>query len=487
MAIIVRITSADGKKVITKELPALPANLKVPAGARVDVKDSDTGERMSLGQYINEHADDERRAEDGQIVNDKVTIETVQDWAAAEQWLNSYADGTPPVTQTGAGDSMGTTGTVGGADPWYSTDSNRNDDSVLGYDKNTLTLGAIVGGGLAVGAFAVASAGGGDDNKDTVAPVAPSALNLATEDDTGDSTTDNVTSKSEGLTITGTAEAGATVELFEGSTSLGETTASSSGTFTFEIDLAEGAHDLIAVATDNAGNVSQASTKLTVTIDTTGPAPIDALNFASGDDTGESGSDRITFKTEDLTITGIGPANTIVKLYEGTLLLGTDKTDANGLFNIDLDLDEGVHNIYAIATDVAGNDADPSPSITITVDTTVPLPVTQLDLAPEDDTGSSNSDNITAKTNNLTITGVAEAGATIELFDISSKIGTVVAGEDGTFSLDVNLGLGDHQITANVTDIAGNTTNGTSALEISVVEPGADVLSSLLGSTTTFG
>lgn len=486
MAIIVRITSADGKKVITKELPALPANLKVPAGARVDVKDTETGERMSLGQYVNEHAQAERRAEDGQIVNDKVTIETVEDWAVAEQWLDSYATHAPPAVEDSNAATMGTATTVGGADPWYSSGEDRNDNSLLGYDRNTLTLGALVGGGLAIGAFALGGSGD-DDEKDTIAPAPPAALDLAAADDTGASNSDNITNVTEGLTISGTAEAGSEVELFDGTTSLGTTTASANGAFSFEVDLAAGAHAIRAVATDLAGNESAPSAVLNITVDTTAPGPIDTLDLLAVDDTGYSSTDNVTNKTSGLTVTGIGAPSSTVQLYEGTLLLGSGTTNAQGLFNIDISLTEGVHSVVARTSDTAGNQAENSPPLTITVDTTAPLPVSQLDLASEDDTGSSNTDNITAKTSGLTITGLAEAGAEIELFDVSRALGTVIAGADGRFSIDVSLGVGDHTITANVTDRAGNETIGVGGLDITVVEPGADTLAASLSGLHSFG
>jgi hypothetical protein len=47
-----------------------------------------------------------------------------------------------------------------------------------------------------------------------------------------------------------------------------------------------------------------------------------------------------------------------------------------------------------------------------------------LDLADEDDSGSSNSDNLTKETSGLTISGTAEANATVELFNGTTSLGT---------------------------------------------------------------
>ena len=70
---------------------------------------------------------------------------------------------------------------------------------------------------------------------------APNGLDLAAADDTGSSDSDNVTSQSSGLTITGQAESNALVELFDGSTSLGTTDADASGAFSLDVTLAAGA------------------------------------------------------------------------------------------------------------------------------------------------------------------------------------------------------------------------------------------------------
>ena len=62
-------------------------------------------------------------------------------------------------------------------------------------------------------------------------------------------------------TLTGTAEANATVKVYDGATLLGTTTANGSGAWSFTTAaLANGAHSLTAIATDVAGNTSAAST-----------------------------------------------------------------------------------------------------------------------------------------------------------------------------------------------------------------------------------
>ena len=98
----------------------------------------------------------------------------------------------------------------------------------------------------------------------------------------GASWTDKLTNKKK-VTITGTAEAGATVELFDGATSLGTATANGSGVFSRVVTLDAGARSITATATDAAGNVGAASNILVVTTDIIAPES-PAITVIAGDD-----------------------------------------------------------------------------------------------------------------------------------------------------------------------------------------------------------
>jgi len=75
------------------------------------------------------------------------------------------------------------------------------------------------------------------------------------------------------FSVSGSAEAGSTVELFEGTASKGTTKAdSSSGAWSISLSgLSEGAHTYTAKATDAAGNTSTTSSSVTVTVDKSAP------------------------------------------------------------------------------------------------------------------------------------------------------------------------------------------------------------------------
>lgn len=109
---------------------------------------------------------------------------------------------------------------------------------------------------------------------DNTNPNAPSTPDLHSSSDSGTSQIDDITSDSTPR-LTGTAEVGATVEFFDGATSLGTDVASGGGNYDFTVPalsaLSDGPHSITAKQTDTAGNTSGASGALSVTIDTIAP------------------------------------------------------------------------------------------------------------------------------------------------------------------------------------------------------------------------
>ena len=175
---------------------------------------------------------------------------------------------------------------------------------------------------------------------DTVAPVAPTIASFSTDSGTvGDGITNDNT-----LTLTGTAEANATVKVFDGATLLGSAVANGSGAWSYTTAaLANGAHSLHCHATDAAGNTGVASAALSVTIDTTAPnAPVIA-------------GDTIV-NTNQVMLTGTAEANSKVTVFDGGTLLGTATADGSGAWSYTTNpLSDGPHAFTATASDTAGN------------------------------------------------------------------------------------------------------------------------------------
>lgn len=101
----------------------------------------------------------------------------------------------------------------------------------------------------------------------TASPAAPGSLALDATTNSG-STADTVTNISQ-VRIGGTADAGSTVTLFDGTQAIGSTTADSTGHFSVLANrgLSDGIHGLYATASNSVG-VSALSAQLAVTIDT---------------------------------------------------------------------------------------------------------------------------------------------------------------------------------------------------------------------------
>nr|MBC7243913.1 hypothetical protein [Chloroflexota bacterium] len=66
------------------------------------------------------------------------------------------------------------------------------------------------------------------------------------------------------------------------------------------------------------------------------------------------------------------------------------------------------------------------------------------------------------------LSGTGQPGATVEVWDGATKIGTAVVGVDGIWSLVARLSEGTHKLTARTVDAAGNVLNESSAIDIIV-------------------
>jgi hypothetical protein len=257
------------------------------------------------------------------------------------------------------------------------------------------------------------------------------------------------TSNTGSFTISGSAEPGSTVEVYDGGASAGTTNASAGGTWSKGISgAADGSHTYTATASDAAGNVSGVSNARTVTVDTaapnttitTGPLGSTASTLAS-----------FTFGADDAAATfacqldgGVWSPCTSPKSYSG--------------------LAEGSHTFQVRATDAAGNtDATPA-SRTWAVDVTAPA-------APVIESPAEGS---VSTTSSITVSGTAEAGSSVELFDGSVSKGFATAGAGGAWSKALSgVADGAHTYSAKASDNAGNVSpsSNTRTITVDTVKP----------------
>ncbi|MDO2441293.1 BapA/Bap/LapF family large adhesin [Enterobacter nematophilus] len=290
-------------------------------------------------------------------------------------------------------------------------------------------------------------------------------------------------------TLSGTATANATVTVYENGQPVGTALADGTGAWSFtpSAPLAAGSHTWTATVTDAAGNVSPASPGFTLVVDTTVPtAPVIGQAI---DDVGTITGPITSGQTTDDTVprlVGTSEPFATVNIYEGTTLVGTGIADGSGSWSILLNttLTEGAHSFTAQATDAAGNTSASSASFSLTIDTTPPaLPVLTSILDDVGNAATPIADGGTTNDAQPTLSGTAEAGSTVKIFDNGVQIGSVTAtGGAWSFTPSPALGNGSHNLTFTATDAAGNASAPTAGYTINVdtLAPAAPVISSVV-------
>ena len=237
---------------------------------------------------------------------------------------------------------------------------------------------------------------------------------------------------------------------------------------------APGSHTLTAKATDAAGNQGTASTAFHVTVDTTAPAA-PTIGTVSDDVAPVTGTvaDNGSSNDTTLTISGTAEAGSTVTIYDtnGTTVLGTGVATGGNYPITTSALSARQPHVNRQATDAAGNQGTASTAFHVTVDTTAPAAPTigtvSDDVAPVTGTVA---DNGSSNDTTLTISGTAEAGSTVNIYDTdgTTVVGTGVA-TGGNYSITTSaLSAGSHTLTAKATDAAGNQGNASTAFHVTI-------------------
>jgi len=245
-----------------------------------------------------------------------------------------------------------------------------------------------------------------------------------------------------GTEITGTAEAGATVNIDVDGDGTPDFTVIADGdgnwSITPDTPLADGVI-VTVTATDAAGNISNPASD---TVDAA--APVVAFNDLTTNDTTPALTGSVDDPTATVVVTINGADYTATNNGDGTWTLADDAVAA---------LAEGSYTATVTATDPEGNVG--TNTGTVVIDTTAPA-------APTVEAG-----------NGTEITGTAEAGATVNV-DVDgdgTPDFTVIADGDGNWSVTPDTPLADGVVvTATATDEAGNT-SGPASDTVDAVAP----------------
>ncbi|WP_441234184.1 Ig-like domain-containing protein [Bradyrhizobium sp. 930_D9_N1_4] len=279
---------------------------------------------------------------------------------------------------------------------------------------------------------------------DTTAPVAPAITSFSPDSYVAG---DGVTNANQ-VTLNGSAEQGSTVKLFDGATLIGTVVAGANGSWSYTTStLSDATHSFSARSTDAAGNVSAMSPGFNITVDTVAPRPT-VTSFSP--DSNVVG-DGIT-NANQITLRGTGEVGRQVQVFDGANQIGTASVDGTGAWTFaTATLANGVHSFTTKQTDAAGN-VGTSAALSVTVDTIGPgAPVI--------------SSSASVSASSTSVSGTAEAGAKVWLYDGANLLGTGVAAANGSWTIGSGaLVAGIHTLTAVATDTAGNSSGVSNAL-----------------------
>ncbi|MEL7260448.1 MAG: Ig-like domain-containing protein [Pseudomonadota bacterium] len=266
-----------------------------------------------------------------------------------------------------------------------------------------------------------------------------------------------------GVTLGGTGEAGATLEITIGDVTR-TVTVSDAGTWqaTWQAGtLAEGEYEsgVTVVATDSFGN----STTITDTLD------VDTVARVTIDTTTVEGDGTINADeaSDGVTLTGTAqPGSTVEVTFGTTTHTATVDADGNwtaGFAATAIPAGEYEATVTATATDAAGNTS--TATGTVQVDTLV----NSLDYTSTSG-GSDGVINAAEHANGMVVTGVVEPGSTLIVSLGDATVNAVVAA-DGTWTANfaadqIPTGTYSAQMIATATDAAGNTTSTTQAVNV---------------------
>ncbi|MCL5247717.1 Ig-like domain-containing protein, partial [Cellulophaga sp. 20_2_10] len=282
--------------------------------------------------------------------------------------------------------------------------------------------------------------------------------------------------------ITGTAEADSTLEIeVAGATytiitdSSGnwtidtETATPESGIFTPNVN---GTNEVAVTSTDAAGNSTVDVTTLELTIDTTNPAIPTVVSQITNDTTP--------------VITGTAEANSTVTVEVGGAIF-TIIADASGNWTLDTETVapdsgtfapnvNGVNEVAVTSTDAAGNSTVDSTTLELTIDTSAPTAPTVEITEDTNNDGLISDTELTGPINAVvTLPADAVAGDTVTITDGNGNSQDVVLTATDISNGDITVIIanpgenGTIVVTANITDVAGNT-SADSATDTAVLD-----------------
>ena len=224
------------------------------------------------------------------------------------------------------------------------------------------------------------------------------------------------------ISLTGTGQPGASVELWAGDVKVGTTTVGADATWSWDGSLEPGDYQISARTVDAAGKVLNESLPLAVNV----PEPEIAMPTIAAPTLGEAGG---------VSLTGSGQPGASVELWAGDVKVGTTTVGTDGKWSWDGTLDPGDYQLTARTVDAAGKTLNESAALALTVAAAAPSPPVMAE--PQ----------VSAQ-GTVTLTGTAEPGTTLEIVEDGKVVGTTVVQDDGTWTYVYNALAGAHELAA---------------------------------------
>ena len=227
------------------------------------------------------------------------------------------------------------------------------------------------------------------------------------------------------VSISGTGQPGASVELWAGAVKLGTATIGADGTWSWDGILDPGDHQLSARTVDTSGKTLNESPAVSLNV----PEPVIeiAMPAISSPTIGDGGR---------IGLSGTGQPGAIVELWAGAVKLGTAAVGADGTWSWDGILDPGDHQLSARTVDTSGKTLNESPAVAVAV-AAAAVPIIPVLAEPQVNAGGT-----------VTLTGTAEPGTTVEVLEDGIAVGTAAVQNDGTWAFVYKAAAGGHQLAA---------------------------------------
>ncbi len=239
------------------------------------------------------------------------------------------------------------------------------------------------------------------------------------------------------VVLTGSGEPGQTVAITADAEQIAAVEVGDDGSWSMPLDLETGKAAVNLQTLDENGAVINEAGPFEFTVQEAIPPTVDLPD-----------SDVYT---GGMILTGTGQPGAQVQLYANELVIGVATVTADGRYVLQVDLEVGRYNIDVAPLDASGKPGELVPALSLPVlalpassgaaDASLPTMTT-----PELQEGSGKG----------TISGTADPGTTVIVRANGRIAGITTTGEDGTWSLNVELGSGSFDLQVQVLDADGD-------------------------------